>query len=81
MTADGGVKTMLVTVAGDTVRVAVPLTAPLLAVITTVPAVPGYASPVVGPIVAVVWPAGTDQVTWFVMFWWVVSEYVPVAVN
>jgi hypothetical protein len=63
MTADGGVTTMLVTVAADTVSVAVPLTAPLLAVITTVPAVPGYASPVVALIVAVVWLAGTDQVT------------------
>jgi hypothetical protein len=65
-----GATTTLTSVTGwtSTSRVAVPLTVPLVAITSAVPAaVPGDTRPGVELRVAPVWPAGTDHVTWFVM--------------
>jgi len=69
---------LIVTVA-CTVKLALPETEPLVAVIVVVPAATAVASPDAFMVATAVFE--DDHVTWLVMFWVLLSEYVPVAVN
>jgi hypothetical protein len=78
--AVGGVTMTLVSVPDPTVSTAVPVTAPLVAVMVTLPGATGCARPVVAATVALV-ASEDDQVTKPVMSRVVLSENAPVAVN
>jgi hypothetical protein len=78
--AVGGVTVRPVSVPDPTVRTAVPLTVPLVAVMLTVPAATGCARPVETPTVAFV-VSEDDHVTKVVMSRVVLSEKPPIAAN
>ena len=74
----GGVTVRPVSVADPTMRTLVPVTVPLVAVMVTVPAATGYASPTA--MVAFV-ASDVDQATWLEMSREVPSENAPLAAN